>query len=30
MIEYSEATSNAHYETREKLFNDWISSWLKK
>jgi len=30
MIEYSEGrTSNAHYETREKLANDWISSWLK-
>ena len=29
MIEYSEASSNVHYETREKLANDWISSWLK-
>lgn len=30
MIEYSEGrTSNAHYETREKLSNDFIKTWLK-
>ena len=30
MIDYTEATSKEHYETREKLANDWISTWLKR
>ena len=28
MIEYSEGTSKTHYETREKLTEDWIKTWL--
>jgi len=28
MIEYSEGTSKTHYETREKLAEDWIKTWL--
>ena len=29
LVEYTEGTSNTHYETREKLAEDWIKTWLK-
>ena len=29
-IEYSEGTSKTHYETREKLAEDWINTWLTR
>jgi hypothetical protein len=29
LIESSEGTSNVHYETKEKLSEDWIKTWLK-
>ncbi len=29
LVEYSEGNSKVHYETREKLAEDWIKTWLK-
>ena len=30
IIEYSEGEATAHYETREKLAEDWIKTWLTR
>jgi len=29
LVDYSEGTSKMHYETKEKLSEDWIKTWLK-
>ncbi|WP_316506297.1 hypothetical protein [Nitrosopumilus sp.] len=30
IIDYTESTSEIHHETKEKLANDWIGTWLSK